>query len=382
MGIDGCLNVFIYINFVFVAMFSNSIHVRLFVRYFDEMKFTVLQKKWAIVVLHVICWIILFSLPFFLRATYKNEHKAPQPDDLAMLYFYFISSAIWVSLFYLNAYMFLPLLLRNKKTWQFIFLHVLALAAVFFLHWLYFTLFVTHMRFKAENFFIYNIFTYLFILAGSSAYFMLLERQQSIKLSQERETENLKTELLFLRSQVSPHFMFNVLNNMVALARKKSDMLEPSLIKLSSLMRYMLYETDEQKVPLEKEVEYIQSYMDLQEQRFGKNVKICASVNNLGNGNEIEPMLLIPFVENAFKHGTGIITDAIIKIELKVENGILQFMVSNRYNDVTNGSKDKNSGIGLNNVKRRLNLLYGRNHALLINKRDGWFTVSLQINLH
>jgi LytS/YehU family sensor histidine kinase len=144
----------------------------------------------------------------------------------------------------------------------------------------------------------------------------------------------------------------------------------------------MLYETDEQKVPLEKEIEYIQSYIDLQQQRYGKNVKIFTSFNNVGNGSEIEPMLLIPFVENAFKHGTGIITDAQINIELKVEKGILQFSVSNKYNDDTNGTKDKSSGIGLNNVRRRLNLLYGKNHALLINKKNGWFTVSLQINLH
>ena len=363
-------------------MFYNSVAVRLFLRYFEEMKVNILRKKWAIILLHAICWIILFSLPFFLRATYKNEHKAPQPDDSAMLYFYFISSAIWVLLFYLNAYLFLPLLIRTKKVWQFISLHILALAAVYLLHWLYFSLFITRVPFKAENFFIYNIFTYFFILASSTAYFMLLERQQSVRISQQRETENLKTELLFLRSQVSPHFMFNVLNNMVALARKKSDLLEPSLIKLSSLMRYMLYETDEQKVLLEKEVEYIQSYIELQQQRFGKNVKVCSSFNDIGNGNEIEPMLLIPFVENAFKHGTGVINDACIKIELTVDNGILQFMVSNRYNDTTNESKDKDSGIGLSNVQRRLNLLYGRNHALLINKRDGWFTISLQINLH
>ena len=93
-------------------------------------------------------------------------------------------------------------------------------------------------------------------------------------------------------------------------------------------------------------------------------------------------MLLIPFVENAFKHGTGIIENAEINIELKEDGGILQFMVSNRYNDAANGSKDKSSGIGLNNVQRRLNLLYGKNHALLINKKDEWFTIFLQINLH
>ena len=147
-------------------------------------------------------------------------------------------------------------------------------------------------------------------------------------------------------------------------------------------MRYMLYETDEKKVPLEKEIEYIQSYIDLQRQRFGKNVQVHTAFDNINNGSEIEPMLLIPFVENAFKHGTGIIINAQINIELKEDGGILQFVVSNKYNDVSNESKDKNSGIGLNNVQRRLNLLYGRNHALLINKKDGWFTISLQINLH
>jgi len=346
------------------------------------MKFSLTGKKWIIVLLHAVCWIVLFSLPFLLRTSYKSDHHAPQPDDGAFLAFYFVSSIAWILLFYVNAYGFLPFLLSSKKVFQFILLQVLALAVVYFSHWLYFSLFILDQRFKSVNFFTYNIFPYFFILASSTAYFMLLERQHNAKLIRERETENLKSELLFLRSQVSPHFMFNVLNNMVALARKKSDLLEPSLIKLSSLMRYMLYETDEKKVPLEKEVEYIQSYIDLQQQRFGKNVQVHCNFNNINNGSEIEPMLLIPFVENAFKHGTGIITGAQINIDLKEDGGILQFVVSNKYNDVTNESKDKNSGIGLNNVERRLNLLYGKNHALLINKKDGWFTVSLQINLH
>ena len=93
-------------------------------------------------------------------------------------------------------------------------------------------------------------------------------------------------------------------------------------------------------------------------------------------------MLLIPFVENAFKHGTGIIENAEINIDLKEINGMLQFVVSNKYNHIANSTKDKSSGIGLTNVQRRLNLLYGKNHTLLINQEDGWYTVSLQINLH
>ena len=202
------------------------------------------------------------------------------------------------------------------------------------------------------------------------------------KLNSEKETENLKTELSFLRSQVSPHFMFNVLNNMVALARKQSDALEPSLIKLSSLLRYMLYETDEDKVLVEKEIEYLNNYIDLQKQRFGKNIRITTSFDEKDKGYTIEPMLLIPFVENAFKHGTGIITDASIDMYLLVENGKLIFTVRNRYNDQVQEIRDKTSGIGLNNVRRRLNLLYDKNHALNIEKKEGWFTVSLQLNLH
>jgi LytS/YehU family sensor histidine kinase len=211
---------------------------------------------------------------------------------------------------------------------------------------------------------------------------VVIEKIKSDKLLQERENANLKTELSFLRSQVSPHFMFNVLNNMVALARKQSVQLEPSLIKLSSLMRYMLYETDEQKVLLEKEIEYLQSYIDLQQQRFGKNVCINTLFSAIDGNYNIEPMLLIPFVENAFKHGTGLIEKAQIDIEMRAKNNILFFAVRNKYNPLSEEEKDKTSGIGLTNVKRRLNLLYGGNHTLLINKNEGWFTASLQLNLH
>ena len=222
----------------------------------------------------------------------------------------------------------------------------------------------------------------MFMFALSTAYQLISERIKADKLEQEKLNENLKTELSLLRSQVSPHFMFNVLNNMVALARKQSELLEPSLIKLSSLMRYMLYEADEDKVSLEREIEYLQSYIDLQQQRFGKKVVVNVALDLLHPDYQIEPMLLIPFVENAFKHGTGQIEGATIDIRLKAENNILQFTVRNKYNPNTDEIKDHSSGIGLTNVKRRLNLLYGKQHSLLISEKDNWFTVSLQIFLN
>jgi two-component system, LytTR family, sensor kinase len=166
----------------------------------------------------------------------------------------------------------------------------------------------------------------------------------------------------------------------VSLARKKSDLLEPSLIKLSSLLRYMLYETDE-KVPLQKEIEYLQSYIDLQQQRFGSTIKIEAEMHAGDAYLEIEPMLLIPFVENAFKHGTGMIDDAEINIELKVEKCLLTFSARNKFNEASVEMKDKTSGIGLVNVQRRLSLLYDTRHSLMITKQGSWFVVSLQILL-
>ena len=227
----------------------------------------------------------------------------------------------------------------------------------------------------------FNLLIYVFIFALGTAYQLIKDKINSDKLAQEKQNEVLKTELSLLRSQVSPHFMFNVLNNMVSLARKQSDLLEPSLIKLSSLMRYMLYEADEEKVSIEKEMDYLQSYIDLQQQRFGKKVQVKVHMHTMDDHYQLEPMLLIPFVENAFKHGTGMIEDARIDIDLEAEKNVLQFTVSNKYNSVSAEIKDKTSGIGLANVKRRLNLLYGKNHSLTISTNNNWFVVVLKINL-
>jgi len=256
------------------------------------------------------------------------------------------------------------------------------LMALALFHWLFFTFIIKQHQFNLSGFLLFNIFPFLFILACSTAYRMIQDRIQSEQLRQEKETETLKTELSFLRSQVNPHFMFNVLNNMVALARKKSNLLEPSLIQLSSLLRYMLYETDEDKVALQKEVEYLHSYIDLQQQRFGKNLIMLVNTEFTDNNYEIEPMLLIPFVENAFKHGTGMIEKPQIEVELHTEKNVLWFVVKNKYSDQYKEVKDKTSGIGLTNVKRRLNLLYGNNHKLEITKQEGWFITSLQLKLH
>lgn len=337
-------------------------------------------NKWIFIALHITFWAVLFSLPFLMRTYAENKVKtnAEHPG----IGFYVLKCTFWVVFFYINAYLLFSQFIYRRNYGKYIFSLLLLMAGGLLLELTYFTLTNTLFLFNPKGFVLFNTFPFLFMLACSIAYKMFIDRAGIEKLATEKETEHLKTELSFLRSQISPHFMFNVLNGMVALARKKSDLLEPSLIKLSSIMRYMLYENDEEKVSLEKEVEYLQSYIDLQKQRFGKSISVSTAVESIDKPYYIEPMLLIPFVENAFKHGTGLVEDAQITVCFKATNDVLHFSVTNRYNEQSTDVKDKTSGIGFNNVDRRLNLLYKNRHTLDIKKNNGFFTVSLQLNLN
>ena len=149
--------------------------------------------------------------------------------------------------------------------------------------------------------------------------------------------------------------MFNILNSLASLARKKSDSLEPAIIQLSQLMRYSLYHTDK-KVSLEQEAAYIGNYIELQRLRFGSTITLHYHVNIERKDLLVEPMLLIPFVENAFKHGVGMIQNPVINVKLEASSYGIHFEVRNKFNSSSDETKDSSSGIGLPNVKRRLDL--------------------------
>jgi two-component system, LytTR family, sensor kinase len=209
---------------------------------------------------------------------------------------------------------------------------------------------------------------------GLLHYVVVQEKQQ-----QEKQKEQLQAELSFLRSQISPHFIFNVLNSIVYLIRIKSDFAEPVTLKLSELMRYMLYESENAQIALEKEVSYLKNYIELQKVRFEEDVEIVFKTEGAAAMQRIEPMLLIPFVENAFKHGVGLVMEPIIAIELKISEHALHFMVKNKIAPETATNKDRSSGIGLKNVQRRLELLYPETHQLTIQNQEHWFEVTLDL---
>jgi len=169
-------------------------------------------------------------------------------------------------------------------------------------------------------------------IATAIIFRIVSDRIRFERLEKEARAEHLSFQLKFLRSQVSPHFLFNMMSNMVSLARQKSDILEPSLIKLSELLRYMLYESQEEKISISKEMEHLENYTDLQKLRFGDDVNVKLKINNDCPECLIEPMLLIPFIENAFKHGIGLQENAYIYITITILKNKLQFSCVNNYN--------------------------------------------------
>jgi len=341
------------------------------------------SNKWMTVLIHALCWGILFSLPALLRPSHNPDdmNTVKSLNEKAVFFISRISDILLIAFFYLNAFLFIPRFLYKRK-YLFYFLELVFYFGVYvFVMWTLWSS-LTKINFGFDAQLVFSFFLFLFIFACSIAYKTIRDKFIQDKLAKEKETEYLKTELSLLRSQASPHFMFNVLNNMVALARKQSAELEPSLIKFSSLMRYMLYENDEEKVSLENEEEYLQSYIDLQQQRLSKKVVVTVKMCKGDKPYQIDPMLLIPFVENAFKHGTGFIENPHIDITLEAKNNILYFRVSNKYDPVSKQIKDKASGIGLANVRRRLDLLHPGKYTLDITKDNDLFTVSLQINLN
>ncbi len=341
-----------------------------------------INKKLLTTLLHVLTWIVVFSLPTLLRPYNPSGGRMSRnPDENNFFYVSFLTNFLWIMLFYVNSSVLVRRYLFNGKYWYYLLANIAAYLAIIILHSFIFSNLIHSRPFNLKASLGFNLSAFLLTIAASIIYRSFIDNAERAKLAQQKQEEDLKTELYFLRSQISPHFIFNVLNNIVALARLKSEQLEPTVMKLSSLMQYMLYETDEERVSLQTEAEYLQSYIDLQKQRFGAKVNVNFDLELKDEYAGIEPMLLIPFVENAFKHGVGMIVDPEITIRLHADEKVLDFQVSNRYAPESDEVKDKTSGIGLPNVTRRLNLLYPKQHDLFITKDENRFSVSLKLHL-
>jgi two-component system LytT family sensor kinase len=206
------------------------------------------------------------------------------------------------------------------------------------------------------------------------------------RLAKELTKLNTETELKYLKSQINPHFLFNSLNSIYALSLQKSDLAPELILKLSDILRYILYEGSEKKVSLSQEVKYLKSYLELEKVRHGKRMELTLDIEGDTEAQEIAPMLLIPFVENSFKHGVSKDrAGGYVNVKLKSDHQNIHFEIVN--SKPLNGSeikKDMNykGGIGLVNVKKRLNLLYPKKYNLNIGESDKEFKVELDIQLN
>lgn len=227
------------------------------------------------------------------------------------------------------------------------------------------------------------LFAFLFILGISIAYFFLKAWARSELTKTQLKANQLSTEIKFLKSQVNPHFLFNTLNNLFSMAQDKgNDELADGISKLSGMMRYMLYDSNAESVPLGKEIAYLQECITLNKLRYADEEAVVI-FDQAGQVADIcvAPMLFIPFVENAFKYGVAIGQRSEIKISIVVRDHRLAFCCINTDHSAVKKMELEISGIGLENVKRRLELLYPGKHRLSIDKENGKFIVKLEIDL-
>jgi sensor histidine kinase YesM len=201
--------------------------------------------------------------------------------------------------------------------------------------------------------------------------------------AQELSREKLEAELKLLKGQIHPHFLFNTLNNLYSLTLKKSDCAPEIVLKLSELMNYMLYEASATQVALTKEIQYIQNYLTLEKIRYADRVEINLNQRGQLSSYQIAPMLLLPFVENSFKHGvSGEIEKAWVSIDLSVKDNWLTYKVENtKSNDKGYAKRDYAEGIGLKNLQRRLEIIYPNRHELKIFAEESTYLAILKVQL-
>lgn len=333
------------------------------------------------VLFNLILWGMWVGLPLLspVHQTHNTPNPHPNPE---------FSAHIWVELmtvmplFYVITLLLIPYVFKKMGIWVFSASLILTNVGFFFFQEVFHHFFLEfeHEHGTAPE--MLGIFPLIMVSAIASSYGLLLEFLEQDSNKEEQKNEQLKSELSFLRSQISPHFIFNILNSIVYLIRTKaSEQAEDVTMRLSSLMRYMLYDSDQTMVPLTNELAYVENYIDLQKMRFDGNVAFDFKVKGDGEGQMIEPMLLIPFVENAVKHGVGLVEKPFIKVQLESNEQRLHFQVKNKKGKEEQVFKDPSSGIGLKNVKRRLELLYPNKHTLEIKEDELNFSVDLTLEL-
>ena len=337
-----------------------------------------LRSKPYTIWLHILVWVAFFLVPLLFIESATGRERF-----MIMGWFLLFLMACY---FYYNYLYLIPRFLLRRRFWEYFLMLILGLLTISGLNFIFAfstsELVEHHHPFSFWRFALFPVYPAIMAFALSSTLRITMEWFNNERQKKEMEAEKLSSELAFLKSQVNPHFLFNILNNICSLARKKSDETENAIIKLSQIMRYMLQDSNDEKVSLGKEVEYLQSYIELQRLRLPEQVKIEFTDEGRPELLSIEPLLLIPFVENAFKHGVSYQGDSEIRIHLSALDHALSFSVRNNIAKGKDEAVGQGSGIGLKNVMRRLELLYPEKHHLDIKTEGNQYLVELRINFN
>jgi two-component system, LytTR family, sensor kinase len=233
--------------------------------------------------------------------------------------------------------------------------------------------------FRQIHFFNY-VTTGLFLVFISLGMRVLERHSQTEKLQKELEKEKLNSELAFLKNQISPHFFFNTLNNIYSLISINAEDSQKAVLRLSKLMRYLLYDSEQGNTKLSNEIDFMNNYIDLMKLRMSSKINLSISFPDKYEDINIPPLIFIPFIENAFKHGISYREKSFIDIGMTVVKETITFRCANSVVKSKEDNETGHSGIGLENVTKRLNLLFPGRHDLKINRSETEFEVLLQIN--
>jgi two-component system LytT family sensor kinase len=344
------------------------------------------MKKAYFIYLHIGYWLILWLKEFLFGFQTYNLNDLSFTTIVSTLSVKLIVLFFPVCIFYTNFLILVPRLVRAKK----IILYIIALFLLFSLlapihKYVYATLlpqrfgWYSYVYIDKLSFWLsfqtllFENYVYIFFSIAISYVGEYFETQ---KKQQELEKEQAITELAYLKSQINPHFIYNPLNDIYSLTYQTAEMAPEAVLKLSELLRYMLKESNDRFAPVEREITYLKNVVELYEIGQKGIAYINLEINGDYKDREIAPLILINFIENAFKHGIVNDPENPIKIKLSINENNFDFEVFNRKNK---DYKDKTGGIGLTNVQRRLALIYADRHELRIIDENDTFTVHLNI---
>jgi len=358
-----------------------------------KIKNKILKILWSRLSRNLIFWTLFLGFWLY-EERIPNDYA---PGWYAM--FRGIMFSLVIILSYFNNLFLVPKFLARKKYWMYI---GLVIAFGYFISFCL-ALSFNIMMHEFPKMHIYNVsfittdvpvsYTLKAMMEGAQNYFFFLltwvcmfnmawymtdyARQQSV--IEETRKKQMETELTFLKGQMNPHFLFNNLNNLYGLALKKSENTPGAILKLSSILRYLLYESDVERVSFEKEKEVMNAYIDLELLRLSNIDDLNFTITSDGSYN-IPPLLWMPVLENVFKHATRVITDSYyIEYCFEIQNNLLTIYSKNNFK--ANLPKEKNGGIGLENLKKRLALLFPGKHEIHTSLDEAYFVTEVKINL-